>query len=215
MSKNDATAACGLRAPGRNSGCELMEIQVKSPLGLWTPMMTLAHGLPVRRVVTIGWVSPGNGERSSWMARHRGSNEVRPAICSAVSPRIRSALTLEACSRPLASMKTMPSASAETTEPYRFSLAWSASSAPLLALRVRVAERGLRRSFPWSLTPRPPLPRQSDDVEPTLMSDALAPQPRAFLRQRGAVSRHLDTPVRRCPSVRSLSDGPSQRTRVG
>ena len=99
-----------------NNGSVLIEIHVRSPSGLYTPIMIFEHGCPVRMVTATGNVSPGKGEPSSWIARQRGSSAVRPVICSADSPRIRSALPLHARMLPLASRTRMPFCIAAMTD---------------------------------------------------------------------------------------------------
>ena len=89
---------------------------VSVPSGLWTPMVTSEHGSPVASVTIAGCVSPGNGDPSSWIACQRGSTDVRPAIWPRESPRIASALALQASIVPSAAWRTTPSDIAVTTE---------------------------------------------------------------------------------------------------
>jgi len=65
MSVKDATTPERVVSSDRNRGCELIEIQVSSPVGLCTPMITLEQGSPVRKVTAAGNVSPGKTVPSS------------------------------------------------------------------------------------------------------------------------------------------------------
>ena len=72
------------------------------------PMIVFSMAWPVRRVSKAGWVSPGKGLPSSWIARQPGSREVRPCICARLRPRMRSAAGLALRIRACASWNTIP-----------------------------------------------------------------------------------------------------------
>ena len=115
-SVNESATPCGLVSPGARSGCELSESHTMRPSGSRTPRMTSLWARPVRSVSTAGSSSGGAGVPSSRTAAQRLSPSDRPTIASWSSPRMRSALALQAVIRPSASTSMTPSAIAETTD---------------------------------------------------------------------------------------------------
>ncbi len=107
--------AYGRDLPGAKIGCELIEIQMRTPSPRRMPITTFEKDSPVRSVAIEGWSWPGNGVPSSWMACQSGESEVMPRSWEAERPWIRSAAGFTAMISPVAAWQTTPSAMVANT----------------------------------------------------------------------------------------------------